>query len=827
VIRHVLASAFVAVLRTPFTTAANVFTLALGLVCFLTAFGVVTFWRKADQYHQGAERIAFISYSVNPPNATEPRVMNQVAPPALERFLRQDFPEIELISRAVSSQDSALAAGDQKITVSTAYADPDFMRIFDFEFVEGDAASALTDPNGVVLTRETARRLFGDRPALGQSVIADGRDDATVTGVIADVRQPSFMGQDNGVTMRFDAIRQWSRLPGAAALENVWAVVPAHMIIKLKPGVALDQVRARLPDFLKRRLPPTSAQAAAFFIDAYPISRMRTLGIENGLSSGGGASLSAISVILGLGLLTLVVACANYANLATAQSVTRNKEIGMRKTLGARRASIMLQAWAETTLLSLAAFALASVVLLLAAPGIRAGLGVDPLYMWAAGPEALVSIAGIVALTAFVAGAYPAFRLSAARPADALRSGRSRSGSQLVSRTLVMIQFVSASFLLIMVTVMQLQRTHTERAALASHEEPIIVLNAIKPLGIAPETLEARLRQSPAIKSVTFTMAPPWIYYDSNAISLARSADPGAKTAAFVYTNADYAYFDTFSLKLLAGRVFEEGRDTLPTSLARGPAGRTPPVVIDRLAAERLGFATPQEAVGKTVYVPETTRKQYGLAALPVEIVGVVETETTGVESSPLQGHVHAYGPQAFGALVPVVRLDSSNVAGALTHARQVWDELAPSIPLNIRFYDDLFAQRYQMHAQFGGMFMLLAGAAFVISSVGLVGIAVHAASRRRHEIAVRKTLGSSAARIVRLLLADFSMPVLIGNLLAWPLAWVASQAYLAAFADRIALSPAPFALSLAITLVIAWAAVIGVVLKAAGARPADVLRHA
>jgi putative ABC transport system permease protein len=826
-IRHYLASAFASVARTPFTTGANILTLALGLVCFLGAFGIVTFWRGADTYHHGADRIAFISYSINARNATEPRMMNQVAPPALERFLRQDFPEFEFISRAVSSPESALAAGDQKIMVSLAYADPDFTSIFDLDFEEGDAKTAFTDPNGVILTSETVRRLFGARPALGRQVIVEGKEDATVTGVIAPVRQPSFMGQDNGVTLHFDAIRQWKKLPQWEVLENVWALIPAHMVVKLKPGASLEQVRSRLPDFLKRRMPPTSTNVATFFIDAFPINRMRTLGIENGLSSGGSASLSAISVMLGLGLLTLAIACANYANLATAQSFMRNKEVGMRRTLGAGRFSIMLQAWTETMLLSIAAFAVAVVVLLFAAPGIRANLGIDPLYMWTAGPEAIASIIGIVALTAFVAGVYPAFRLSGARPADALRSGRSKSGSRLVSRILVVTQFVSASFLLIMVTVMQLQRAEVERAALASHDEPIAVLNSLTTLGVDFDTLEARLTQSPAVKSVTLATFRPWGYYDVNPMNLSRSADPGAKAPSFAYSNSDYTYFDTLNLALLAGRVFERDRDTIPTSLARSSASRTPPLVIDRLAAQNLGFATPQEAVGKIVYVPESVRKQSGLATLPVEIIGVVETETSSIEATPLQGHIYAFGPKMFGAQVPVVKFARDNVAGAVAHTRQVWDELAPNIPLNLQFYDDLFAQRYRMHSQFGAMFMLLAATAFAISTVGLLGIAVHAASGRRHEIAVRKTLGSSVARVIRLLLTDFSIPVLIGNLLAWPLGYLAAQAYLSAFAHRIALSPAPFLLSLAITVLIAWAAVIGVVLKAASVRPAEVLRHA
>jgi putative ABC transport system permease protein len=158
---------------------------------------------------------------------------------------------------------------------------------------------------------------------------------------------------------------------------------------------------------------------------------------------------------------------------------------------------------------------------------------------------------------------------------------------------------------------------------------------------------------------------------------------------------------------------------------------------------------------------------------------------------------------------------------------RRAFDELAPNIPADIRFFDQLFEQGYRQYGRISQLFVLLAGAAFAIASVGLLGIAVHAASQRRHEIAVRKTLGSSVTGVIRLLLTDFSLPVLIGNLLAWPLGYLAAQIYLSAFAHRIELTPTPFLISMAITLLIAWAAVIGVVLKAASVRPAEVLRHA
>ncbi|RYG34599.1 MAG: FtsX-like permease family protein [Burkholderiales bacterium] len=635
------------------------------------------------------------------------------------------------------------------------------------------------------------------------------------------------MGAEGAATVRFDVIRPWVRISQSDQLEKNWLALIGVTVVKLKPEASLEAVRAKLPSFLERRLPPAQSGAASLFIDAFPIGKMRTLGLENTLSPGPDGKFSAVALVLGLGLLALAVACVNYANLATAQAITRAREVGMRKTLGARRIGIMAQVWGETTLLSVAALACALIFLAFASSWTRAHLGIDPLYVWSSGPAAIASVAGIVALTAFLAGAYPAFRLSAARPADALHAGRSSSGSQVVSQVLVVVQFVSASFLLIMVTVMQLQRADTERTALAPHSDPIAVLNPLAPLGVDYQTLQDRLLQSPAIRSVAVTNLRPW-GYGTQAVTLSRSADPSAQALAIDYKDIDYGYFDTLSLKTVAGRVFNRSRDTLPATLYSAPSTQTPPVVIDRQAAIRLGFSSPQEAVGKIVYVPESLRKSAGLAALPLTIIGVTENETSALEASDVVGHVYTFAPTASrGAQIPLVKFDRANLSTAIAHTRRVWDELAPNIPLNLQFYDDLFEQRYVTYAQASGMFMLFAGAAFIIATTGLLGIAVHVAGRRRHEIAVRKTLGSSVLGIIRLLLTDFSVPVLVGNLLAWPLGYLAAQTYLAAFAQRIDLTPAPFLLSLLITFVIAWAAVIGVILKAASVRPAEVLRQA
>lgn len=826
-IGHYLVSAFARFRNAPFTTAANVLTLALGLASFIAAYGIATYWRSADSYHPDADKLLFISQSINPAGARSPRTMNQTASPTIARYLEADFPELEAVARAIGASDVPFSAGDRKALLGAAYVDPEFLRLFRFDFVEGDA-SALAEPNGVVLTQDAAQRLFGDEPALGRPVVVDAELNAFVAGVIAPVRQPSFMGED-GFTLRFEALLPWTAGPNGAALDasDSWLNMVGHTVVRLAPTASVEAFRARLPEFLDRRMPPAQQGVAAVFIDAYPVSRMWTLGLQNVVFPGSGGNLSVVAVIVGLGTLTLIVACVNYANLAGAQAIGRVKETGLRKTLGADRRATLSQSLAEALLLSAIAMVAALVVLALVVPAIRAGINVDILYFLRQGPPQLLVLAALVVAVGLAAGAWPAIVLSQVRPAEAMRSGRARPGRARVARVLVGVQFASASFLLLMFTVMQLQRAEIERTAFSDQNGPLVVLNSLAPLGVDYETLESGLLRVPGVSSVTVADYQPWSY-DQNVVGLARSADPAGSAPPGYLKRVGHDYFRTLDLEVLAGRVFDRDRELVGTTPEDVLSGRTPPIVIDRKYASRLGFPTPEAAVGEIIYVPQRVGAMTGSGAAPLRVIGVTAPEVSRLEASDVEGHIYMFAPQPTGgAQVPLVRLSGEDVAGAVAGIAGLWDTLAPDVPANIQFAEQLFARSFAMHARISQLFILLTSAAFIISTTGLLGIAVHVVSRRRHEAAVRKTLGSSAVRVVRLFLIEFSKPVLAGNLAAWPLGWAAAQVYLSGFAERIEMTLAPFVASLAVTLAIAWIVVIGEVLKAASVHPAEVLRQA
>jgi putative ABC transport system permease protein len=247
------------------------------------------------------------------------------------------------------------------------------------------------------------------------------------------------MGDGADAIYRFDMLRNWASNKQTVDMDNFesWIGLMPITFLTLKEGASIDALNARLPDFLKRHIPANVQAAASTIMHAFPLSELTTFSIERKLFGNGGANTSIIAALLSLAALTLVIACVNYANLATAQATGRAKEIGMRRVLGAGMLRVMLQAWLEAVVLTSIAAIVAILVLSLAAPLIRTSMSIDILYFLAGGPSALAMIAGLIALVAFFAGAYPALVLSRVRPAAALRSGRSRSGSRFVARVLV------------------------------------------------------------------------------------------------------------------------------------------------------------------------------------------------------------------------------------------------------------------------------------------------------------------------------------------------------------------------------------------------------
>lgn len=819
---HYLIVALRHVRRAPLIALLNVATLSLGLAGFIGAYSVAEFWQRADAHFPKSERtlVATSEWRITEFEGAEfagPRVPR--TSPWLGPNLRADFPDIEAVARLVSLDELApIRAGDRAIRLRSFAADAEFLDIFNLPFIAGDADDALTNPGSVVLTQDAARRLFGEDGPLGKPVVIGNRYEGTVTGVLGEIPEPSHLGRSAAAPVRFDALVSRDFLGEPPPTPDGW-LIQADITYVLLPddgSVSAERVRRELPGFATRHVPADLRERIDLRFDLVPVGAVLGMAVDEALfRDTTGISIS--TALLALGVVVLAVACVNFANLATARAALRSREVGLRKAIGANGRQVAAQHLVEAGLAAGAGFIVALTSIRWLAPAIERSTGIDVGFALLADSESWAILAATLLLVTVTAGGYPAFILTRVPPIAALRSGGALTSPRQLAALLVGVQFTAAAFLLIAVTVVHMQNAKLERSGLGLADEPLLVIeNLTEVSGIEQSTLRAELARLPEVHSVTALERPPWTV-QSGTMPLASSPEQTALTRTALMHMVGPDFFRTFDVPLLAGRAFDPARSEDIAAYERPPVG-TQHIVISRALAMEFGFRSAAKAVGEHIYIPSSG------AARPFLIIGVAEDKPLLITSDrgPRPG-AYLFNPD-----MPyhVVRLRPNDVAAGVAAVDALWRRLAPGVAIERRLADDYFNDAYSGFARVNDAFTALTAIALLISAIGLFAIATLVANRRVHEIGVRKTLGAHTADMVLMLLRAFAKPVLVANVIAWPLAYLTCRAYLEVFIDPIDLTFAPFALCLAATAVVAWLAVSGQTLRAARMAPARVLRQ-
>jgi putative ABC transport system permease protein len=848
---HYVAIALRNVRAAPFTSAVNVLTLAVGLVCFVTAYAAGMFWSSAEQQFSNADDVHVVTVSVKSRDSTGPQIGIRDAtatPEVAAEALKSDFPAIAKVARAVvMDRQTMVANGANAVRLFGVAVDPEFLDVFALPFVAGDAHAALSLPRSAVLTRESATRLFGADEPLGKTIVIGNAVDATVTGVIDAIAEPSQFGRSANAPLPFDLLASRDvyeairpplfGLPAGARPppDAGWFMMNTitYVYVPADGALSADSLARQLRDFAARHIPAQMLRNQDYTFGLIPV-RQLLAGTRDFFDTG----LSFAAVLLVLGGLVLGIACVNYANLATARAARRVREIGVRKALGASPGQIVVQSLFEAAALTLAALLVALAVFALAQPLVKDLLGANLGATFFSRLDVWPALAALVLAVAVAAGAYPAFVLSRVRPVSAIAVGQARLGSSLFSTLLVGAQFAVASFLLIALTVISLQNADMRRTALSALEDPLVVIdNPVNQTKVAVATLRERLSAVPQVRYVTEVQLTPW---EGLLITpVAGSPDPSSPQHATAIRQVGFDFFSVFNVPLLAGRVFDrEHAEDVPAK--GGPlafreggapkASEAPPqgIVVDRAFVTALGLGTPEQAIDKLVYRPAPA---LALAAAPppqppLRIIGVVEDRAFSFFKAPrgdLAGTMYTLQADLG---VTIARVKAADLEAGLAGIDAAWKQLAPNVAINRRFLDEVFDRAYANYVRVNHLFGTLSVMAFAICVAGLFGMAVFVAGHRRREIGVRKTLGGTTTQMVAMLLASFARPVLIANLIAWPAGYVAARLYLNQFSHSIGITPWPFVLSVAITVAIAWLAVAGQTLRAARTTPAEVLRN-
>jgi putative ABC transport system permease protein len=813
VLRHYLIWTWRTLAADRLTTLLNLLALSLGLVSFALAAAVALYLRSDDMALPNADRIYAVSEQIVSSDGTSLDGPFPLTGSPAARSVEADYPEIEAVTLLIGADFMQMVVAGKYRQLAPMFFDETFARIFKLPLRYGDPAQAFSQPHAVILTPEAAENLFGAVNPVGQP-LRIGTADATVTGVLEKLPSPSIFRSTPGNHIDLLASRDVrDQVAPLQAEPDAWDNLSARTMVMLAQGQSAKGLTAKLADFGQRHV---QRPKRTYKFGLVPLADVQQVMLDSFI----GADKTGLSVpvlLLCLGGLVLFVASLNYANLAAAKAAGRLAESGMKKVLGASRSELLTQYLIESLALSVAALVLVLAALAFVADSFVQATGIDlsrllfhrPLF-W------LLLLAGVFGAT-FAGGLYPAWLLSGPKAMAATLGGKARLARSPLASVLVGLQFLTASFLLVMVLIVSLQNSALNRLALPADGSALLSIDtSLDGTGIGPADVRRALRGIPGVQAVAGSNALPW---SVGPEARRYFKDAGVTGSASQGTDFEVTedYFAAVGSHLLAGRLFalDRGGDLRPDEDVPTVSFN---VVVDRGFAQAFGW-TAEQAVGQNIWHNTLTG-----GSAPVQIIGVIENQPQVLLANGAAGTVFALAPAH--AVLPLVRLAPGAGPETLAAIDRALVGLAPQIDWHHHFSDELFKDASAILTMLVTALGGLALFAVIIALLGLAGMAVHTINSRTEEVGIRKILGADHLVILRLLLWDLSWPVLIAAIAAWPLGYVAGQFYLSLFTDRTPLGPWPFVASLVVTLGVAWATVGWRVARASAKSPADVLRY-
>ena len=675
--------------------------------------------------------------------------------------------------------------------------------MFTFPLLHGDAETALEKPYSLVLTEETAQKHFGRADVVGQALTVDDSLTFTVTGVMADVPEHSHL--------QFSFLASFSthmERRGGGLWDWTNYYWPTYVL--LREGTNAEAFEAKIADLVTQRFSEEMAAAEEEIADngverrlvLEPLTRIYLRSGREG-AFGPTGDIRYVYVFSAIALFILLIACINFVNLATARSVERAREVGVRKVVGSSRGGLMRQFLSEAVLLTLLALVLAVGVVVLALPLLNSISGKELTLAVLAEPPVILGGVLLALFVGVLAGLYPAATFARFRPVEVLKGsfGSGRRGVRL-RQGLVVVQFALSIILIVGTLVVYRQLDFMQGQRLGFDEEHVLVLNL--PSREAAENVEtvkgafaeqAGIGQATAASQVPGQPFGTWVMFPE--------ALPEGETRDMYVVFTDFNYVETMGLEIVAGR-------DLSTAFGTDSAA----TLINETGLERIGW-TSEEALGKTIAFGNGQE---------LTVVGVVRDYHHTAPKNPVEPILLTpvwpyYQNVAF-------RLQTSDVRGALAQAEQTWQQLFPEYAFDYFFLDARYDEQYQAEQQLGTLFSLFAGLAIVIACLGLFGLAAYVTAQRTKEIGVRKVLGASVAGIALLLSKDFVKLVLVALVVAVPVAYLAMQRWLDGFASRIELGPSIFLLAGGLALLVALLTVSYHAIRAATSDPVKSLRY-
>ncbi|PKV49015.1 putative ABC transport system permease protein [Aquimarina sp. MAR_2010_214] len=772
----------------------NISGLAIGLAAGFLMLLYVGFELSYDHFHSKSDTIYRVVANIEMPTGTMETDKPAIAVPP---HLKKEFPEI---LDAVRVMDINLDVRNATIKLkenNAIAADSTFFKMFDFEILQGDKNNVLKAPYSIVLSETAAKKYFGNQPAIGQTLKIKNEDihdiNFTVTGLMKDFPENSHMQADMVISMT-------TYTQGVLTdFDQYWGTYDPSAYLLLNPNVDPVVLASKFPDFLERNIGEDMKKSKSYvslFLE--PLNEVYLYSSRGGGISGDIDSIYVFSIIA---IFILLIASINFINLTTARSVERAKEVGVRKVIGAEKRQLTFQFIGESIIIALLAFILSIVLIAIFLPlfNTLSGKIVSPGIF---SNVTHIGILFIIALTiGALAGTYPAFVLSSFKPVQVLK-GSFSTGTKgiLLRKGLVVVQFTISIALIIGTIIIYNQMNYMRNQELGFDKEQIVVLETnISP---AQKKLQDNLNNLPGVISTSFGSSVPG-GGNNIAYSLIKNKNGEEQVINIDAYFTDYNFISQFGLKVVAGRTFSRDFGTDSTEA----------MVLNEAAVKLLGYNSPEEALGINF-------SQWGKSG---QVIGVVKDfHFTSLEEN-INPLTMTIAPNRTDLLS--VKISTRNIEETLSSIEQKWETILPDDSFEFYFLDEAFNEQYRTHERFGNLFISFTILAILISCLGLLGLVAYSTLQRKREIGVRKVLGASVIKIIKLLSKEFISLVGIAFIIASPVAWFIMSYWLEDFAYRIGIQWWMFVLAGMSALFIAFIAVCFHATKASFANPVKSLR--
>jgi putative ABC transport system permease protein len=775
--------------------------LAIGMACCLLILFYIKDEMSYDRYHKNAARIYRVVDSLDVPGGIIADFALTSAPFA--PALKQDFQEVEDAVRLIPRR-RLVASGEKKYYEDGLfYADASLFNIFTFPLVKGNPATALENPNTVVISERMALKYFGNEEAIN-SILEIDETEFQVTGVMKDMPTTSHFYA--GIFASLKTLEQNPKLQ-EDYFRN-WIRHEFYTYILLREGSTPAEIQAKLPAFVEKY----AAQQIKKFLGGSLSSQLQPL-IKIHLHSDlqveirSNSDIKYVYIFSVIAFFILLIACFNFMNLATARAANRSKEVGLRKVVGANRHQLIKQFLGESLLFTFFAMLLAIAIVIIALPQFNSLTGKAIHLNYLTDVFLIGFVFLILVFVGIISGSYPAFFISRFQPAQVLKRALSPgSRKPLLRRTLVVLQFCISIILLISTVIVFNQLDFLRNRKLGFNKDHVVAV-PIRADSIRQnvEEIKSELMRNPNIVSATIANALPGGNAAGDVISLVTEEERKIFTLRMIYT--DHDYIKTMGIEMAQGRDFSKSMGTDADEA----------FIINEAAVREMQLTDPLKATLEYGF-SETEAGKRG------RIVGVItdyQFQSLKEEITPLVIQIWPSSTSVF-----AIRIQPMNIPDTLKFIETKWKEYDPVHPYEYSFMDETFDQMYKSEERMGQIFSTFSTLAIFIAAMGLFGLSLFMVETRTKEIGVRKVLGASAGNIFVLISKEFAILVLIANIFAWPAAYILMRKWLQSFAYRIDIGLWIFVASSVLAFVIALLTVSLQAIKAATANPTDSLRY-